>query len=84
MRLLIASTLDSKEPFGAFTRPYYLGKYLAEYFEVCQLGLDCSAIDYAEVVSVGKRDLGAYRQAIRSCIAAFQPEIIYAQETLPA
>lgn len=84
MRLLIASTLDSKEPFGAFTRPYYLGKYLSEYFEVCQLGLDCSAIDYAETVSVGERGLGVYRRALRECVDTFQPDIIYAQETLPA
>lgn len=84
MRLLIASTLDSKEPFGAFTRPFYLGKYLSEYFEVCQLGLDCSAVDYAESVSVGVRGLGSYRKAIRECLSTFQPDIVYAQETLPA
>lgn len=84
MRLLIVSTLDSKEPFGAFTRPFYLGKYLSKYFEVCQLGLDCSSVDYAESVSVGTRSLRAYRQAIHECVASFQPDIVYAQETLPA
>jgi glycosyltransferase involved in cell wall biosynthesis len=82
-RLLIVSTLDSKEPFGAFTRPFYLGLYLARHFEVCQLGLDCSAIDYAKSVSVGDRGLGSYMKSLRQCIDDFQPDIIYAQETLP-
>lgn len=84
MRLLIISTLDSKEPFGAFTRPFYLGKYLSEYFEVFQLGLDCSAVDYAQSMSVGNRGLSAYKKAIRDCVASFKPDLVYAQETLPA
>lgn len=46
-RLLIVSTLDSSQPFGAFTRPFYLGQYLTEYFDVFQLGLDCSSVNYA-------------------------------------
>lgn len=83
MRLLIVSTLDSKEPFGAFTRPFYLGMYLAQHFEVCQLGLDCSAVDYAESVSINSRGLSVYIKSIRQCIADFQPDVIYAQETLP-
>ncbi|MGB7414302.1 MAG: glycosyltransferase family 4 protein [Thermosynechococcaceae cyanobacterium] len=83
MRLLIISTLDSKEPFGAFTRPFYLGLYLAQHFEVCQLGLDCSAVDYATSVSINSRGLSAYIKSIRQCITEFQPDVIYAQETLP-
>ncbi|NEP19043.1 MAG: glycosyltransferase family 4 protein [Leptolyngbya sp. SIO4C1] len=83
MRLLIVSTLDSKEPFGAFTRPFYLGLYLSKQFDVCQLGLDCSAVHYGKAVSVGSRGLGAYLRALRQCVADFQPDIIYAQETLP-
>lgn len=83
-RLLIISTLDSSQPFGAFTRPFYLGLYLAKYFEVCQLGLDCSAVNYAPSVSVGSRSLSSYIRAIQKCIEEFRPEIVYAQETLPA
>lgn len=84
MRLLIVSTLDSKEPFGAFTRPFYLGKYLSEYFEVFQLGLDCSAVDYAPSMSINSRSISAYRKAICECVQLFKPDIVYAQETLPA
>ena len=82
-RLLIISTLDSNEPFGAFTRPFYLGMYLSKYFQVCQLGLDCSAVDYAESISLKKRSLTGYIKAIEKCIVEFHPDIVYAQETLP-
>ncbi|VEP16866.1 conserved hypothetical protein [Hyella patelloides LEGE 07179] len=84
MRLLIVSTLDSQEPFGAFTRPFYLGMYLARQFEVCQLGLDCSAVDYTQSISIGSRGLKSYIQAIQKAIAEFKPDVVYAQETLPA
>ena len=83
-RLLIVSTLDSKEPFGAFTRPFYLGMYLARRCQVCQIGIDCSAVDYAQSVSVGSRSFKSYIQAIQKTIKEFQPDIVYAQETLPA
>lgn len=82
-RLLIVSTLDSKQPFGAFTRPYYLGKYLVQYFEVCHLGLDCSTVDYAPAISVYSRSLTSYVKALQQCIDEFCPDIVYAQETLP-
>ena len=83
IRLLIVSTLDSKEPFGAFTRPFYLGMYLARQFEVCQLGIDCSAVDYGESISIGSRSLKSYIKAIQQAIEQFKPDIVYAQETLP-
>ncbi|MEM6399196.1 MAG: glycosyltransferase [Cyanobacteria bacterium P01_D01_bin.116] len=83
-RLLIISNLDSSEPFGAFTRPFYLGQYLSEHFDVCQLGLDCSSVDYAPSISVGSRSLKSYIKSIKKCIDEFRPDIIYAQETLPS
>jgi glycosyltransferase involved in cell wall biosynthesis len=82
-RLLLVSTLDSNQPFGAFTRPFYLGQYLTKYFDVCQLGLNCSTVDYAPSVSVGSRSLSSYIKAIQKSIDEFQPDIVYAQETLP-
>lgn len=82
-RLLIVSTLDSDQPFGAFTRPYYLGQYLTKYFDVFQLGLNCSTVDYAPSKSIGSRSLGSYIKAIQNSIDEFQPDIVYAQETLP-
>lgn len=84
LRLLIVSTLDSSQPFGAFTRPFYLGMHLAQCFEVCQLGLDCSSVHYSQSVSVGSRSLTQYTQAIRQCIETFRPDVIYTQETLPS
>lgn len=84
IRLLIVSTLDSKEPFGAFTRPYYLGMYLSRQFEVCQLGLDCSAVDYAASRSINSRSLKSYIQSIQKALEEFKPDLVYAQETLPA
>jgi glycosyltransferase involved in cell wall biosynthesis len=84
MRLLIASTLDSSQPFGPFTRPFYLGMYLTKQFEVCHVGLDCSAVHYAQAISVGSRSLRSYIQTIRQSIENFHPDIIYAQETLPS
>jgi glycosyltransferase involved in cell wall biosynthesis len=82
-RLLIVSTLDSNEPFGAFTRPFYLGMYLSKHFKVLQLGLDCSAVDYTESISINKRSLSGYIKALEKCISDFKPELVYAQETLP-
>jgi glycosyltransferase involved in cell wall biosynthesis len=84
MRILIASTLDSHQPFGPFTRPYYLGLYLAKRFKVHQVGLDCSVVHYAPSTSVRSRSLKAYIRTIRQTIADFSPDVIYAQETLPA
>jgi glycosyltransferase involved in cell wall biosynthesis len=84
IRLLIVSTLDSQEPFGAFTRPFYLGMYLSRQFEVCQLGIDCSAVDYSQSISIGSRGLKSYIKALQNAIAEFQPDVVYAQETLPA
>jgi glycosyltransferase involved in cell wall biosynthesis len=82
-KLLIVSTLDSNEPFGAFARPFYLGMYLSKHFELCQLGLNCSAVNYAQSVSIGSRSLGAYIKNIQQCVDEFDPDIVYAQETLP-
>jgi glycosyltransferase involved in cell wall biosynthesis len=82
-RLLIVSTLDSQEPFGAFTRPFYLGMYLANQFEVYQLGIDCSAVDYTQAKSINSRSLKSYIQAIQKALEEFQPDVVYAQETLP-
>lgn len=82
-RLLIVSTLDSSQPFGAFTRPFYLGQYLIKYFEICQIGLDCSAVNYAPFVSIGSRNLFSYIKTIKKSIEEFRPDIVYAQETLP-
>lgn len=83
-RLLIISNLDSSEPFGAFTRPFYLGQYLVEHFDVQQLGLDCSSVDYAPSISVGSRSLKSYIKSVQKCIDEFNPDIIYAQETRPS
>ncbi|MEH1864531.1 MAG: glycosyltransferase [Nostoc sp.] len=82
-RLLIVSTLDSSQPFGAFTRPFYLGQYLTKDFDVFQLGLDCSSVNYAPSISIGSRSLKSYIQTIEKCIDEFCPDIVYAQETLP-
>ena len=82
-RLLMISTLDSTQPFGAFTRPFYLGQYLVEYFNVYQLGLDCSTVDYAPHASIYSRSLLSYIKTIQKTIDDFCPDIIYAQETLP-
>lgn len=82
-RLLIVSTLDSSQPFGAFTRPFYLGQYLSKKFELYQVGLDCSAINYAPSVSIGSRSIPLYVKTIKKCIEEFRPDVVYAQETLP-
>ncbi len=82
-RLLIVSTLDSSQPFGAFTRPFYLGQYLTKDFDVLQLGLDCSSVKYAPSISIGSRSLKSYIKTIEKCIDEFCPDIVYAQETLP-
>lgn len=83
MRLLIVSNLDSKHPFGAFTRPFFLGYHLTEHFELCQIGFDCSAVNYATSRSVKSRGLWSYIREIKECLKDFDPDIIYAHESLP-
>lgn len=58
--------------------------YLSRQFEVCQLGIDCSAVDYTQSISIGSRGLKSYIQALQEAIAEFKPDVVYAQETLPA
>ena len=58
--------------------------YLSQQFEVCQLGIDCSAVDYTQSISIGSRGLKSYIQALQNAIAEFKPDVVYAQETLPA
>ena len=58
--------------------------YLTRQFEVCQLGIDCSAVDYAQSVSIGSRSIKSYIKAIQQALVEFNPDIVYAQETLPA
>jgi glycosyltransferase involved in cell wall biosynthesis len=82
-RLLLVSTLDSSQPFGAFTRPFYLGQHLSKKFEVYQLGIDCSAVDYTAFQSIGSRSLKMYIKSVMKQIDEFRPNLIYAQETLP-
>ena len=84
MRILIVSNMNASQPYGAWTRPYYLGEALSNYTEVVQLGFDTSDVTYAPARSIRSKDIPAYLRAIRSAALDFKPDVIYCHETFPA
>ena len=84
MRILIVSNMNASQPYGAWTRPYYLGEALSNYTEVVRLGFDTSDVTYAPAQSIRSKDIPAYLHAIRSAALDFKPDVIYCHETFPA
>ncbi len=83
MRVLIVSNMDAAHPYGAWTRPYYIGQYLAEAHSVFQVGYNCAGVAYGNSISVGGKSIPAYIRAINRAIEEYCPDIIYAHETFP-
>jgi len=75
--------MDATHPYGAWTRPYYLGRALAQTNDVFQVGFDCSDVTYGPSISVHTKTIPAYIRAIRQAKAEFEPDIVYAHETFP-
>lgn len=85
VRVLVVSNLDSSAPFGAFTRPFYLGRALARAgAEVANVGVDCTRVDFGPAWSVGRQDLRGLLGATRVAVRRFTPDLIYAHQNLPA
>src|SRR3954468_11254501 len=84
-RVLIVSNLDSANPFGQFTRPFYLGEGLAEAgMAVGQLGVDATRVTYGPAWSTGTQSMSLLRRALRQAVAEFEPDVLYAHQNLPA
>jgi len=85
MKVLIASNLDSRHPFGQFTRPYFLGAGMAEAgHEVANVGLDCSRVTFGPSWSIGHASLRRLGSAITAAVRRFRPDVVYAHQNLPA
>ena len=85
MRVLIVSNLDSARPFGQYTRPFFLGRGLAELgCEVGQVGVDCADVNYGPRWSVGRQSLPALTRTTRLASRDFRPDVVYAHQNLPA
>jgi glycosyltransferase involved in cell wall biosynthesis len=81
MRVLIASNMDSSQPFGQFTRPFHLGAGLSEGgVTVACVGIDCSAVHYGESWSVRRKSLRSLARACSVARREFQPDVVYGHE----
>lgn len=85
VKVLIASNLDSRHPFGQFTRPYFLGAGIAGAgHEVANVGLDCSRVTFGPSWSIGHASLRRFGSAITAAVRRFRPDVVYAHQNLPA
>lgn len=84
LRVLIVSNLDSGQPFGQFTRPFFLGRALARRgVEVGNVAPDCSRVDFGPSWSVGHQSARSLVPACRAAIRAFRPDVVWAHQNLP-
>ncbi len=84
MRVLIVSNLDSARPFGQFTRPFHLGRGIAEAgIDVANVGVDCSAVDFGRSWSVRSKSLRRLLRVVALARGRFLPDVIYAHQNLP-
>jgi hypothetical protein len=85
MRVLIVSNLDSTLPFGNFTRPFFLGRSLAELgVEVGNVALDPSGIDFGPTWRATPKPLPRMGRSVAHASRRFRPDVIYAHEMRPA
>lgn len=85
MKVLIVSNLDSSRPFGNFTRPFFLGRSMAELgVTVANVGLDPSGIDFGPTWRTRAKPLPAMARQVAHASRSFQPDVIYAHEMRPA
>jgi len=84
VRVLIVSNIDSREPFGQFTRPFFLGRAMAEEgVEVANVGIECSRIDFGAAWSTGQKSLRRLARVTTLARSRFAPDVIYAHQNLP-
>jgi len=76
--------MNAAQPYGAWTRPYYLGESLASRATVFQIGFDTSDVKYGSSFSTYTKSIPAYMRAIRTIASQFKPDVIYTHETFPA
>jgi len=85
VRVLIVSNLDSSRPFGQYTRPFFLGRGLADLgCVVGHVGVDCRNVDYGPHWSTGHQGLIALTRAVRRALRDFRPDVVYAHQNLPS
>ena len=85
LKVLLASNLDSRAPFGNFTRPFFLGRALAELgVEVANVSIDPSAIDFGPTARATPKPLARMAADIARAARRFGPDVIYAHEMRPA
>lgn len=86
MRLLIASNLDARKPFGQFTRPYHLGTGLQQLgVDVAHVAFDGEDLPNGEIAwSTKSTSLRVVGRSVKTAVAAFAPDVVYAHQNLPA
>jgi len=81
MRVLMVSKLNTPRSYGGSNRAYYLGKYLSDWVDLFQLGVDCSGIDYCKSDSVGSLSVREFYKKTSEVIASFRPDVVYSFES---
>jgi hypothetical protein len=85
MKVLVVSNLDSSLPFGNFTRPFFLGRSLAELgVEVGNVALDPSGVAFGPTWRADAKPLPRMARAVAHASSRFRPDVIYAHEMRPA
>lgn len=82
MRILVASQIDSRAPFGQHTRPYYLSRALSERgHDVWNVAPFTTSLDFGRHTSTGSSTARKVR-AIRDIAQTWQPDVIYAHQSM--
>lgn len=76
--------MNASRPYGASTRPYYIGQTLSQTEDVFHIGYDCSQVSYCQALSIHSKSIIPYIKAIQTVKEKFNPSIIYAHESFPA
>ncbi len=85
MKVLLVSNLDSRAPFGNFTRPFFLSRALAELgIDVANVAIDPTAIDFGPTARATPKPMWRMAADIARAARRFGPDVIYAHELRPA
>ena len=85
MRVLALSNLDSTRPFGQYTRPFHLSRFLAARgVDVATVAVDCRDVDFGPSWSTGVQSSRRLAGALRTACRTFRPDVIWAHQNMPA
>ena len=86
LRVLIVSNIDSAKVDGRFTRPFYLGKALADLpaTEVGHVAPNPERVDYGPTWAPEAGGVINLRKALALAVQEFAPDVVYGHQNMPA